>query len=464
MSKTKISYMCSSCGDIHQRHSGKCKSCGEYGTIVEYKETDNINETRKSWVSSTNSDVILGKDIVEEERAERIDTEISEFNVVLGGGLVPDSVNLISGEPGVGKSTLLIQAAVNLSKVKKVLYTSGEESLFQIKSRARRLMINDDEIMYLSETNVEKIIEKIEKNKAEVIIIDSIQTIYTNTNKSSAGSSSQLRESAQLLNDYAKNKNVTFLIIGHVTKDGSVAGPKILEHIVDGVFQIEGDKNSKYKIMRTYKNRFGDTSEIGIFAMTEKGMKSVSNPSAMFLSSSKTASIGSSIVITKEGRRSIMYEIQSLITTTELEIPKRLTIGFNNQRFQMLLAIMQKHIKINQFKKDIYVSIVGGIQIPTEDTSIDLPLAFSIYSSLNDFSIPKNIASFGEVSLTGEVRPVPAGEDRIKEAEKHGMEYVFISKDNKLSSNFSKNLKIKIIAIEDIKDAIQQLDKITKNK
>lgn len=459
--KEKTYYVCTECGHDAPKWMGQCSGCKAWNTLKEFKEkSENINTERKKWVQSKYTEFTKGGEISSDYKVDKILTNISELDNVFGGGITIGSVNLISGEPGVGKSTLLTQTICALSERENAGYVSGEESLEQIRSRAKRIQVNDSEVYYLSETNIESVIEEISAKQIKIVVIDSIQTIYTDTSKSAAGSVSQIRESTGILTNFAKANNVTVLIVGHVTKDGEVAGPKVLEHIVDGVFQIEGDQNSRYRIMRAFKNRFGEANEVGIFAMTSMGMKAVSNPSAMFLSSNEEAAVGSSVVITKEGRRAIMYEIQSLVTSSDLEIPQRLTIGINHQRSKMMMAIMQKYLRTKTYKNDVYVSLVGGVQIQSEDTSSDLSLVYSLYSSMEDFIIPKDTCSFGEISLTGEVRPVPFSEERIKEAEKHGFKNIIVPKSNANKQLIEKYNKINIIPVKSIMDAIGEINKI----
>ncbi len=465
MAKKSKNYICKECGHEHLRWVGKCDRCKEWGSVEEVDIVDTSKHKHNNgWVSSDYKNLIKGKEVSSEVSIERVLTKIPEFDNVFGKGITVGSVNIISGEPGAGKSTILIQAICEVLNNIDSAYVSGEESLQQIRNRAKRLELNDEELFYLSETNVENIINQIESKKLKFVVIDSIQTLYSKDSDSSPGGAAQLKICTQKLTNYAKSKHVTVLIVGHVTKDGSVAGPKQIEHIVDGVFSLEGDSNSRFRLLRTSKNRFGEVNEIGIFAMTEKGMISISNPSSMFLTSENMEAVGSSVVITKEGRRSIMYEIQSLVTNSDLEIPNRLSLGINHQRVKMLLAILQKNTNIKTFKKDIYVSVVGGVQIPISDTSTDLSLAFSIYSSENDIPLSKKICSFGEVSLTGEVRPVPHGEDRIKEAAKHGFEYIFVPKGNANKSLINKYKEIKILGCSNIQEAISKLENISMKK
>ena len=332
MAKKSKVYKCSKCGHEHLKWTGQCNSCNEWGTVDEVEEVDTSKHKHNNgWVSSDYKSLIKGKEVSSEVSIERVSTKIPEFDNVFGQGITVGSVNIISGEPGAGKSTILIQAICEILNTMDSAYVSGEESLQQIRNRAKRLDLNDNELYYLSETNVENIINQIESKNLKFVVIDSIQTLYSQDSDSSPGGSAQLKLCTQKLTNYAKSKNVTVLIVGHVTKDGSVAGPKQIEHIVDGVFTLEGDPNSRFRLLRTSKNRFGEVNEIGIFAMTEKGMISISNPSSMFLTSENMEAIGSSVVITKEGKRSIMYEIQSLVTDSDLEIPNRLSLRITHQ-------------------------------------------------------------------------------------------------------------------------------------
>lgn len=463
MAKQKIVFMCKECGHTQKKWSGKCESCKEFVEFAEIEDKpvdDNINRTR-TWVSGKKTGVKKISELENEEEQKRIDTGINEFNRVLGGGLSVGSVCLITGDPGVGKSTLLIDVMTNISYLENevALYVSGEESLNQIASRAKRLNLKDDKVNLLQEGNVEEIIKESVDLKSTVIVLDSIQVLYTDTNKSSSGSVGQIKESAKILTSFAKNNDVSLIIVGHVTKDGVMAGPKVFEHIVDTVLHIEGDSNSRYRIMRSYKNRFGDTSETGVFAMSASGMKCVDNPSEMFISRGSENVSGCSIFVSKDGNRCLLFEIQSLVTESFSEISKRVSVGVSFQRVSMLLAVMQKHIGLQTYNKDIYVNIVGGIQIPSSNTSCDLALCFSIYSSELDKSIPKEIVSFGEVSLTGEIRAIQNGEDRIKEADKHGFKHIFIPYAN-YNKSFDKKYSINIIPVKKINEATTKLNNL----
>lgn len=464
MAKVKKGYVCSECGEDFIKWQGQCSNCKEWNTVTEVtlsSSSSNKDNSRTSWISSDSSKILKSSEINTEQEFERVDTTISELNRVLGGGLTIGSINIITGEPGAGKSTLVIQAMTGLSTVRKCLYVTGEESLFQVKNRAKRLKLDDKELYYLSETNVESIIEKAMAAKIEIMVIDSIQTLNTNQSTSIAGSVSQIRDSASMLVQYGKKHNVSFFIIGHVTKDGSMAGPKVLEHMVDSTLDLSGDSGSRYRMLRSKKNRFGKANESGIFAMTEEGMKEVKNPSAMFINSHSEDVSGSAIFVSQEGNRPLLFEVQALVTDSLSEIPRRLSVGVNFQRVTMLLAIMQKHGNVKFNNKDIYVNVVGGITIPNTETSCDLGVCFAIYSSIREIVIPRTIAAFGEISLSGEIRPVPNGEERILEAQKHGFTHILAPISN-ISKQLLKKATIKIIPVKNINEATIELNKLIK--
>jgi DNA repair protein RadA/Sms len=465
--KDNIVFLCSECGDDFNKWAGQCPSCKSWNTLKEYKkpklEVNPDNKNNNSWIGENESKIIRSSDIDSTTDVQRTLTGISELDRVLGNGMTTGSVNLITGEPGSGKSTLLIQALTSISHQKNAIctYVTGEESLRQVKDRAIRLGLDIEHVRFLSETNVENIIQLSKSEKTNYLVIDSIQTTYTNDSNSIAGSVSQVKESAAKFTQYAKKNNVSIFLVGHVTKDGSMAGPKVLEHIIDASLHIEGDSNSRYRIIRTIKNRFGEANETGVFAMTEKGMQCVTNPSAIFINSDSEPVEGSAIFVSKEGNRPLLFEVQSLVNESFSEIPRRLSVGINFNRVSMLLAILQKHNNLRFHDKDVYVNVVGGIQIPNSETSCDLGVCFSIFSSSSNFVIPKNIASFGEISLSGEIRPVPNGEDRIKEVDKQGFKYLFIPKGN-YSSKFKNKYKVNIIPVSKIEEATSKLHDLTK--
>ncbi len=459
---SKTAFMCNDCGKEFGKWVGMCSIC-KSTDIKEMKivNTKDKNAAKRSWVEPASTEVKKNTSIREEvNQSTRIMTGLQEFDRVLGGGLTVGSVVLVGGGPGVGKSTLLIQSVASMSINNKVLYITGEESLSQVVNRGDRLKLNTDNIGFLSETNIEKIIEKSKEEEAKILVVDSIQTIYTDSSTSAAGSVSQLRDSTGMLVSYAKANNVSIFIIGHVNKEGDIAGPKVLEHMVDTVLSFEGDEGGRYRMLRSAKNRFGQVNELGVFSMTETGLREEKNPSAIFLSS-QVETAGSSIMVAREGTRSLLFEVQSLISPSYLENPILVPIGLNLQRVRMILAVLQKHGDIKLFGNDIYLNIVGGIQLSSSETSCDLPLAFSLYSSHTDKILSKKIASFGELSLAGEIRPVQAGEDRIKEAEKHGMKYIIVPSQNtneKMIAQFKD--RIKIIPVKTIGEAITALEAI----
>ena len=466
MAKTNETvFMCSDCGNEFKKWLGKCTACKAFGTIKETKlqNAPSKKSRQSNWAGNEENGIKSASDIQKNKSSiTRIDTKIGELNRVLGGALTKGSVVLLGGEPGVGKSTLLIQAMAAMSdSTMQCLYVTGEESLEQVTSRGDRLKLNMDNISFLSETCVESIIYQSEKNKKTILVVDSIQTIYTETSDSTAGSPSQVRDSTAKLTAYAKSNNITIILIGHVTKEGSIAGPKVLEHMVDTVLSFEGERGSRYKMLRATKNRFGQVNELGVFAMLETGLKEVKNPSSLFLSSENEAASGSSIMVSQEGTRPLLFEVQSLVSESFLEMPALVPIGLNYQRIRMILAIMQKHTSVKTFGQDVYINVVGGIQIPSTETSCDLAVCFSLLSSIDDFAIPKKIAAFGELSLSGEVRPVPNGEERILEAQKHGLEYIIVPKAN-VSPQLLKKATIKIIAVTNIMEAIEKLQAIIK--
>jgi DNA repair protein RadA/Sms len=467
MAKSKKVYVCSDCGHDSPSWAGQCGSCKAWNTLNEMTVSATTNNSVASknsnngWLNSADNKIKKASEINVGDGKKRLDTKNGEFNRVLGGGLTVGSVNIISGAPGAGKSTLLIQIMASLSTLEnqKCLYVTGEESLSQVKARGERLKLDLSNLLFLAETNVEKIIEVAQQNGITVITLDSIQTLYTNNSSSSAGSTSQVKESGAMLTKFAKNDDISMFVVGHITKDGIMAGPKVLEHMVDSSIQIDGDKSSRYRMARASKNRFGDASEMGVFAMTEKGMIEVKNPSAIFINSDSEDVSGSAIFVSQEGNRPLLFEVQTLVTESFSEKPMRLSLGINYQRVAMLLAILQKHNNFRFFDKDVYVNVVGGIQIPSTETSCDLGVCFSIYSSNEEIVIPKDIAAFGEIALSGEIRPVQNGEGRIKEAEKHGFKYIFVPKANTTKKLIEKS-KIQIIPVSHVSQAVSKLHEI----
>jgi DNA repair protein RadA/Sms len=464
MKKKKVSYKCSECEATAPKSFGKCPECNTFGSLYEVSDNDDEEKVNHHvGYAGVSKEKIMRLIDVEETDFTRIDTEFSEFNRVLGGGLVVGSVNLIGGDPGIGKSTILLQVVANLSaKGLKVIYISGEESKNQIKLRATRLKVNMGEINIYCETNVQEIIENCLIFKPDILIIDSIQTMYIPDIKSSAGSVSQVRESTQEITKYCKNNSVSCFLIGHITKEGAIAGPKVLEHIVDAVFYFEGEQGSKYRMLRSNKNRFGEVNELGIFAMTELGLKEIKNPSAIFLSKYEKEVSGSALLVTKEGSRPLIVEIQALVSETNSDIPRRICVGLDKDRLSLLMAILQKTLRSKFYKYDVYVTVVGGVKV--SETASDVALAMALLSSENDVPLPRDSCFFGEIGLTGEVRPIPSGEERIKEAIKHGIKTIVVPKGNAPKIADWWKDKAVIIPIADVNDLHKVFNGFQNNK
>lgn len=440
MAKIKTQYFCQNCGTSSAKWIGKCPVCNEWNTYVEeIVSSSKSNYSKKDKVST--KPTLISE--IQYHQEERINTQNNEFNRVLGGGLVPGSLVLIGGEPGIGKSTLALQIALNLTR--KTLYVSGEESLQQIKMRAERVNSNPNNCYVLSEVVLENIINHIEHENPEIVVIDSVQTLQTEKVESSPGSVTQIRESTGILMRIAKEKSIPMLIIGHINKDGNIAGPKILEHIVDTVLQFEGDRNHIFRILRATKNRFGSTSELGIFEMRNSGLREVTNPSELLMSQSEEELSGVSISACLDGIRPFLIEVQALVSTSAYGTPQRTSTGFDLRRLSMLLAVLEKRAGFKLSQKDVFLNIAGGIRV--DDPAIDLAVICSILSSDQDISIPKDICFAGEVGLSGEIRPVNRIEQRISEAQKLGFKQIYISKYNQKGLDTTKfNIKINYAA------------------
>ncbi|MBY7734008.1 DNA repair protein RadA [Francisella philomiragia] len=454
MAKQKTIFICQECGASSPRWQGQCHNCNQWNTFIEEIKPDpkKTPQARAGFAGSISKATALS-DIKGKEHS-RMSTNISEFDRVLGGGIVKGSVTLVGGDPGIGKSSILLQIMSFLSLKKKVLYVSGEESLEQIALRAERLNLPKDNLLVMCETNIEQISSYMIEHKPEVVVIDSIQTMHNPDISSMVGGVSQVRESTAYITQIAKQHEISIFLVGHVTKSGEVAGPRVLEHIVDAVIFIESQDNGRYRMMRALKNRFGAVNEIGVFAMTDKGMKEVKNPSAIFLNNGRTNLIGSVIVSVWEGTRPLLVELQSLVVDKNInQPPRRLCVGIDSNRLAMILAIIQRYMHIDLYDKDVFLNVVGGIKI--SETSIDLALILIIYSSIKEIEIPHDMLIMGEVGLSGEIRPVPYGIERINEAKKHGFKKIIVPQ-----SNVSKSLKtdgIEIIGItklNQIKDII----------
>ena len=425
MAKSKSVYFCQSCGAESSKWIGRCPACGEWNTYLEQIVSKKSKSSHDSYSAEKQNPQKISE--VKSKKEGRISTKMSELDRILGGGLVPGSVILIGGEPGIGKSTLSLQVALKLDHL-KVLYVSGEESPQQIKMRADRLDLQNDNCFILSETSLENIITQTLNVTPDLIIIDSIQTLYSEKLDSSAGTVSQIRETAASLLKFAKEKSIPVFLIGHITKEGNIAGPKVLEHIVDTVLQFEGDHNHMYRILRTTKNRFGSTSELGIFEMGHKGLREVSNPSELLLTQSDDNLSGTSIASTMNGARPLLIEIQALVSSAAYGTPQRSSTGFDNRRLGMLLAVLEKRAGFRLSQKDVFLNIAGGIKV--DDPATDLAVIASVLSSNLDIPMDKSICFAGEVGLTGEIRPVTRIDQRISEADKLGFKKIFISRYN----------------------------------
>ena len=457
MAKPKTSFFCQNCGAQSAKWMGHCSSCGEWNTFVEEVLQRESQSSRLTSLGSRLSDAgnSTPKKITEIDfgTEQRINTFNSELNRVLGGGLVPGSVILIGGEPGIGKSTLMLQVALNCMN-QKILYISGEESEQQIRMRAERLGIGNENCHVLTETNTPSIFQHIANLSPDIVIVDSIQTLQTDSIESSPGSISQIRECAAELQRYSKVNNVPVFLIGHITKDGNIAGPKILEHMVDTVLNFEGDRNYGYRILRAAKNRFGSTSELGIYEMQDTGLREVSNPSEILLSQRDEEVSGIAIAATIEGLRPMLVEIQALVSSAAYGTPQRSSTGFDSRRLNMLLAVLEKRCGFRLGTKDVFLNIAGGIRV--DDPAIDLAVVASVLSSNADIAIDTKSCFAGEVGLSGEIRSVNRIEQRISEAEKLGFERIFVSKYNQKGLDLKK-FSINIVFVKKVTEVFEKL-------
>lgn len=450
----KIEYVCSACGGQFPKWQGQCPDCLDWNTLEEVAAASATpNAKRFSGYAGDNSaNRIRRLDEVAAEHRQRTNTGLSELDRVLGGGLVEGSVVLIGGDPGIGKSTLLTQTLAFLSTQTSCLYVSGEESAEQISLRARRLSLPISDLKLLTETSVERIVQQCQTEKPDVIVLDSIQTMYTEQLQSAPGAVAQVRESTAQIVRFAKQTGTTIFLVGHVTKEGNLAGPRVLEHMVDTVLYFEGEAGSQFRLIRAMKNRFGAVNELGVFAMTDSGLKEVANPSAIFLSHDAETVNGSCILVTREGTRPLLVEVQALVDDSPLANPRRVTLGLEQNRLSMLLAVLHRHGGIAMFDQDVYVNVVGGVRIT--ETAADLAVIMAVLSSYRGKVIPRDVAAFGEVGLAGEIRPVPNGEERIREVAKHGFKTVIVPKANKPKKNIAD---INVIAVSRLIDAIEQV-------
>ncbi len=453
MAKAKTNYTCTECGDISTKWAGKCPGCGQWNTLVEtLVESGGGNRYSSQPQALAQTAPVLSLVDIEAIDVPRFGTGIEEFDRVLGGGLVPGGVVLIGGDPGIGKSTLLLQALANISKLKQVLYVTGEESGSQIALRAKRLAVDAKDLKLQAEIQLEKILATLAEHKPDVAVIDSIQTIYSDALSSAPGSVAQVRECAAQLTRAAKTSDTTIILVGHVTKEGALAGPRVLEHIVDTVLYFEGDTHSSFRLVRAFKNRFGAVNELGVFAMTEKGLKGVSNPSALFLSQHDTQVPGSCVMVTQEGTRPLLVEIQALVDSSHVPNARRLSVGLEQNRLAMLLAVLHRHAGVAAFDQDVFINAVGGVKIT--EPAADLAVLLAINSSMRNKPLPRGLVVFGEVGLAGEIRPAPRGQERLREAAKLGFSIAMIPKANMPKQDIEG---LKVVAVERIDEALQKI-------
>ena len=450
MAKPKTIYVCTECGGQLPKWQGQCAHCQAWNTLVEsINETAPAGGNRYSLIADTGKLQRLSE--VEAREEARISSGVAEFDRVLGGGLVPGGVVLIGGDPGIGKSTLLLQSLATMGVRRKVLYVSGEESAQQIALRAVRLDADAKHVHVLSEINLEKIQAVIQHEKPDVAVIDSIQTLYSAALTSAPGSVAQVRECAAQLTRVAKSGATTIILVGHVTKEGALAGPRVLEHMVDTVLYFEGDTHSSFRLIRAFKNRYGAVNELGVFAMTEKGLKGVSNPSALFLSQHSGEVAGSCVMVTQEGTRPLLVEIQALVDEAHAPNPRRLSVGLEQNRLALLLAVLHRHSGIACFDQDVFINAVGGVRIT--EPAADLAVLMAVVSSLKNKPLPAKLVVFGEVGLAGEVRPVQRGQERLREAAKLGFTHALIPKANKPKQSIPG---LTVCAVDRIEDAVMR--------
>lgn len=447
----KRAFLCNECGANYPRWQGQCSACRVWNSITEIKLTTTSNQhpERLSGYAGQGSNRIQKLSAICLEALPRFSTGFKEFDRVLGGGVVPGSTILIGGSPGAGKSTLLLQTLCKLANEMKALYITGEESLQQVAMRAHRLGLPTENLDVLSETSIEQICVVAEKERAKLVVIDSIQVMYMADIQSAPGSVAQVRETAATLTRFAKKNHIAIVMVGHVTKDGSLAGPKVLEHCIDCSILLEGDADSRFRSLRSHKNRFGAVNELGVFAMTPQGMREVNNPSAIFLSRSDENTPGSSVMIVWEGTRPLLVEIQALVDHSVMPNPRRVVVGLEQNRLSMLLAVLHRHGGLQMADQDIFVNVVAGVKVT--ETSADLALLLAMVSSLRNRPLPQDLVVFGEVGLAGEIRPVPSGQERIAEAAKHGFRQAVIP-----TANAPKNPPegMRIYTVKKLSDAL----------
>jgi len=449
VARAKSAYVCSDCGASALQWFGACPSCGAAGTLVETR-AEKPGTQRHRGVAPESRPQPLAR--IEAREAARTPVGLEELDRVLGGGLVAGQVVLLGGDPGIGKSTLLLQALAALGSRAAALYVSGEESVDQVALRARRLALDAEGVQLLAEIQLERILDTLGASRPQVVVIDSIQTLYSDALQSAPGSVAQVRECAAQLTRYAKHSGCAVLLIGHVTKEGAIAGPRVLEHIVDSVLYFEGDPHSSFRLVRAIKNRFGAVNELGVFAMTERGLRAVSNPSALFLSHHGADVAGACVLATLEGTRPLLVEIQALVDSAQAPSPRRLSVGLEQNRLAMLLAVLHRHAQIATIDQDVFVNAVGGVRI--SEPAADLAVSLAVVSSLTDRPVPRDVVMFGEIGLAGEVRPAPRGQERLREALKLGFARAIVPRANRPKAAIAG---LEVIAVERIEQAVQLL-------
>ena len=449
MAKAKTQYVCSECGGNSAKWQGQCPACGAWNTLAETR-VEATSANRYAALAPAAPVQTLGA--VNARELPRASTGIEEFDRVLGGGLVAGGVVLIGGDPGIGKSTLLLQALAAMARSRRVLYVSGEESAAQVALRARRIGIEGHDVRLLAEIGLERIAATLAEEKPDVAVIDSIQTLYCNELQSAPGSVAQVRECAAQLTRLAKQSGIAIVLVGHVTKEGAIAGPRVLEHMVDTVLYFEGDTHSSFRLIRAIKNRYGAVNELGVFAMTDRGLRGVSNPSALFLSQHDAAVPGSCVLVTQEGTRPLLVEIQALVDTAHVPNPRRLSVGLDPQRLALLLAVLHRHAGVATFDQDVFVNAVGGVRI--QEPAADLAVLAAIVSSTRNRPLPRGLVAFGEVGLAGEIRPAPRGQERLREAAKLGFSTALIPKANAPKQPIEG---LEIVAVDRLEHALARL-------
>ena len=460
MAKAKTAYVCTDCGAEHNKWQGQCMECGAWNTLSEFvvQPASKASPIAHSGYTGAAVDAAVVTPLVDivGVAESRSPTGIGELDRVLGGGLVAGSVVLIGGDPGIGKSTLLLQMLGAIGKRMRSLYVTGEESLAQVASRGQRLGLVLDGLNGLAETSIERILAEAQRSRPEVIIIDSIQTIWTELLTAAPGSVSQVRESAARLVRYAKQTGTSVFLVGHVTKEGGIAGPRVLEHMVDAVLYFEGESGSRFRILRAFKNRFGAVNELGVFAMSSTGLKEVPNPSAIFLSAHAQPTAGSAVMVTREGTRPLLVEVQALVDASSMPNPRRVALGLEQNRLAMLLAVLHRHGGAAVHDQDVFVNVVGGIRV--QETAADLPVLLAVLSSFRDRPLPDKLVAFGEIGLSGEIRPVPNGEERLREAATHGFRHAIVPRAN--APKRGNIGELKIIPVDRLADALSALAEI----